>query len=51
MAIPPEKIKEIKQLIVQGKLLNAIKMYREISGVGLKEAKDVIQSLSINEAN
>lgn len=37
---------ELKDLILQGKKIKAIKKYRLVSGVGLKEAKDYIDSLS-----
>lgn len=36
---------EIKTLIAEGKKIKAIKRYREITGVGLKEAKDYIDKL------
>lgn len=35
----------IKALVAEGKKIEAIKRYREITGVGLKEAKDYIDSL------
>lgn len=36
---------EIKALILEGKKIKAIKRYREVTGVGLKEAKDYIDKL------
>ncbi len=36
---------EIKTLIAEGNKIKAIKRYREITGVGLKEAKDYIDKL------
>lgn len=36
---------EIKTLIAEGEKIKAIKRYREITGVGLKEAKDYIDKL------
>lgn len=36
---------EVLDLVRQGKPINAIKVYREQTGVGLKEAKDVIDRL------
>jgi len=36
---------EIKRLLMQGKKIEAIKVYREQTGYGLKEAKDYIDAL------
>jgi len=36
---------EIRQAIQEGKKIKAIKLYREMSGVGLKEAKDFIEQV------
>lgn len=36
---------EIKTLVAEGKKIRAIKRYREITGVGLKEAKDYVDKL------
>jgi len=36
---------EIEQLLRQGNKIEAIKVYRQKTGVGLKEAKDVIDEL------
>jgi ribosomal protein L7/L12 len=36
---------EINELLVQGKKIEAIKLYREQTGVGLKEAKDAIEAI------
>jgi len=36
---------EIRQAIQEGKKIKAIKLYREMSGVGLKEAKDFIEEV------
>ena len=36
---------EIRQAIQDGKKIEAIKLYREMSGVGLKEAKDFIEEV------
>jgi len=35
----------IRDLVTEGKKIQAIKRYREITGVGLKEAKDYIDSI------
>ena len=36
---------EIARLVAEGEKIEAIKLYRELYGVGLKEAKDVIDSM------
>ncbi|MGH4119401.1 ribosomal protein L7/L12 [Clostridium sp.] len=38
---------ELKNLILDGKKIKAIKQYRIITGIGLKEAKDYIDELSV----
>ena len=35
---------EARNLVRQGKKINAIKMVRESTGMGLKEAKDLVES-------
>jgi large subunit ribosomal protein L7/L12 len=36
---------EVRQLKSSGKVINAIKLYREHTGVGLKEAKDTVEGM------
>jgi ribosomal protein L7/L12 len=36
---------EIQQLVMQGKKIQAIKLLREQSGLGLREAKDIVDRL------
>lgn len=36
---------EVVELLRQGRKLQAIKVYREATGVGLKQAKDYVESL------
>ena len=36
---------QLLELVREGKKIEAIKLYRESSGVGLKEAKDFVESL------
>jgi ribosomal protein L7/L12 len=36
---------DIQREIREGRLLNAIKLYQELTGAGLKEAKDAVQAL------
>lgn len=37
---------EVKRLISEGKKIQAIKKYRETTGLGLKEAKEYVDTLS-----
>ena len=41
----PSEDSEIKAFIAEGKKIEAIKRYREITGAGLKEANDYIDKL------
>jgi large subunit ribosomal protein L7/L12 len=36
---------EVAALKAQGKVINAIKLYREKTGLGLKEAKDAVEAM------
>ncbi|WP_461206733.1 ribosomal protein L7/L12 [Clostridium sp. DL1XJH146] len=42
---------EVLELIREGKKIKAIKKYRELTGIGLKEAKEYIDNLSENQIN
>lgn len=44
------KIAEIQREIQAGRKINAIKIYRETFGVGLKEAKDAVEALERGES-
>ena len=46
-ALPPSSawLGEVRRLKESGKLINAIKLYRERTGVGLKEAKDAVEGM------
>jgi hypothetical protein len=37
---------EIREAIFAGQKIRAIKLYREVSGAGLKEAKDFVEALA-----
>ena len=37
--------KDIRDLALQGKKIQAVKWYRAIHGVGLKEAKDAVEQM------
>jgi hypothetical protein len=39
------RIKEVVELVRAGKKIEAIKLYREITGVGLKESKDAVDAI------
>jgi Ribosomal protein L7/L12 C-terminal domain len=41
-ALPPE----LYDFIARGKLIQAIKIYRQTTGVGLKEAKDAVEAIA-----
>jgi hypothetical protein len=43
--IPPEMARQIANCIFAGQKIQAIKVYREYSGMGLKESKDFVESL------
>ncbi|WP_158616683.1 ribosomal protein L7/L12 [Corallococcus sp. CA054B] len=42
---PEEGRKSLAELIQAGQTINAIKLYRELYGVGLKEAKDAVEAM------
>ncbi len=44
-AADSENFREVRELVAQGNKIEAIKVYREITGVGLKEAKDAVEAL------
>jgi ribosomal protein L7/L12 len=46
LAIQGEALNQIQDLIGSGKKIEALKLYREVSGLGLKEAKDEIDRLA-----
>jgi len=41
----PEQMQEIEDALASGRKIEAIKLYREASGKGLKEAKEFIDEL------
>jgi ribosomal protein L7/L12/DNA-binding beta-propeller fold protein YncE len=43
------KIQEISRLAHQGEKIEAIKLYREVFGVGLKEAKDAVEQIEAGQ--
>lgn len=48
VSAPPGPVLEdaqLKQHLAHGQLIDAVKRYRELTGLGLKEAKDAVESL------
>lgn len=45
-----DKLRELGQLVRENKKIEAIKLYREIFGVGLKEAKDAVDAMAAGQA-
>jgi len=45
-----KRLKEVKSLTQSGRMIEAIKLYREITHVGLKEAKDAVEAIARGEA-
>ena len=43
--IPENKRRELQDLLSQGHKIEAIKTYREVTGLGLKESKDVVEAM------
>ena len=41
-----QKIKEVKRLLNRGEKIAAIKAYREIYGIGLKDAKEAVELIA-----
>ncbi len=39
------QLDEVQALLVQGRLIEAIKVYRERTGLGLREAKDAVEQM------
>lgn len=46
--LTPDVVAEIDRLVAAGQKIHAIKLYRDRSGVGLKEAKDRIEHWSVS---
>jgi hypothetical protein len=44
-AIPEDKLALIKEAVYRGQKIEAIRIYRESAGVGLKEAKEGVEKL------
>ena len=44
-SIPEEKLTALQSLVFSNRKIEAIKLYREITGLGLKEAKDGVEAI------
>jgi large subunit ribosomal protein L7/L12 len=40
---------DVQRLLAAGRKIEAIKLYRELNGVGLKEAKDAVERLAAGQ--
>ncbi len=45
-SLPAEELEEIKRLLGEGKKIEAIKVYRQVTTLGLKEAKDAVEAIA-----
>ncbi len=45
-SLNPEQTEAIRSALAEGQMLQAIKLYRDATGAGLKESKDFITALS-----
>jgi len=43
--LPDDKIAALRELLFAGRKIEAIKLYREMTGLGLKEAKEAVEGL------
>ncbi len=43
--LPPEALAEVRAALAAGNKIEAIKLYREHTGLGLKEAKDAVDAM------
>src|SRR5208282_3672882 len=42
----PRDMAEVQRLIASGQLISAIKLHRELTGLGLKESKDAVEAMA-----
>lgn len=45
VSVTPERLQAVQVFIDQGRLIDAIKEYRQLTGVGLKEAKEAVEAM------
>jgi ribosomal protein L7/L12 len=46
----PARIEEVRAFIAAGHKIEAIKLYRELTGLGLRESKDAVEAMERGEA-
>ena len=49
-SLPPHVTQQVKDLVARGNKIEAIKIFRSATGLGLKESKDVIDAISAGNA-
>ena len=49
-SLTPDQVQRIHELIHNQQLIHAIKLYREVTGTGLAEAKDAVEAMARGEA-
>lgn len=49
-SLSPDQVEKIHEYIHNQQLIHAIKLYREVTGVGLAEAKEAIEAMARDEA-
>jgi len=49
-SLSPDQVQKIHEYIHNQQLIHAIKLYREVTGVGLAEAKEAIEAMARGEA-
>ena len=49
-SLRPDQVQNIHKLLHEKRLIDAIKLYREITGVGLAEAKEAVEEMAVDES-
>jgi len=48
-SLTPDQVRQIREYILNQQLINAIKLYREATGVGLAEAREAVEAMARDE--
>lgn len=48
--LPPGNLDQVKEALIRGNKIEAIKRYREATGLGLKEAKDAVEAMESGDS-
>ena len=48
--LPPDRERQIREFINADQLIYAIKLYREVTGVGLAQAKSAVEAMARGES-